>query len=85
MKSIEKMVLLSIYGRGRGFVFSSANFIDEFCDNNINKALSELTKSLDATFIIVLGSTEAILLATQHLSFKKPFLKKSALNISFVL
>lgn len=44
MKSIENMVLSRIYGRGKGFVFSSADFIDEFRDNNIDKALSELTK-----------------------------------------
>ncbi len=30
MKSIENMVLSRIYGRGKGFVFSSADFIDEF-------------------------------------------------------
>ena len=44
MKSIESMVLSRIYGRGRGVVFSAADFIDEFQDNNIDKALSELTK-----------------------------------------
>ncbi|HQS67882.1 MAG TPA: DUF6088 family protein [Sulfuricurvum sp.] len=44
MKSIEESVLYRIYGRGRGCVFSSSDFIDEFEANNIDKALSDLTK-----------------------------------------
>lgn len=44
MKSIENMVLSRIYGRGKGCVFSSSDFIDEFEANNIDKALSDLTK-----------------------------------------
>lgn len=44
MKSIEESVLSRIYGRGKGCTFSSADFIDEFEANNIDKALSDLTK-----------------------------------------
>lgn len=44
MNSIANMVLSRIYGRGRGYSFSAADFIDEFEANNIDKALSVLTK-----------------------------------------
>ncbi len=44
MQSIENKILSRIYGNGRGFSFSSFDFIDEFKDNNIDKALSTLTK-----------------------------------------
>lgn len=44
MKSIDDKILSRIYVNGRGFSFSSFDFIDEFKDNNIDKALSTLTK-----------------------------------------
>ena len=44
MQSIDSKMLSRIYGNGRGYVFSSFDFIREFKDNNIDKALSVLTK-----------------------------------------
>jgi len=44
MKSIEEKVLSRIYGRGKGYAFSSNDFIDEFNRNSIDKAFSSLTK-----------------------------------------
>ena len=44
MNSIEKKVLSRIYGNGKGYAFSSSDFIDKFPINNIDKALSLLTK-----------------------------------------
>jgi hypothetical protein len=44
LKSIENKVLSRIYGRGKGYAFSSNDFIDEFSQNSIDKALSTLTK-----------------------------------------
>jgi hypothetical protein len=44
MKSIETKVFPRIYGRGKGYVFSSSDFIDLFSINNIDKALSNLVK-----------------------------------------
>ncbi len=44
MQSIENKILSRIYGNGRGYVFSSADFINEFTINSIEKSLSELTK-----------------------------------------
>ena len=44
MSSIQNKILSRIYGRGRGFCFTSHDFIDEFKDNNIDKSLSELSK-----------------------------------------
>jgi len=44
MKSVESKVLSRIYGNGRGYVFSSSDFIDNFSINNIDKALSSLVK-----------------------------------------
>jgi len=44
MQSIEDKILSRIYGRGTGFTFSSFDFISEFNDNNIDKALSSLNK-----------------------------------------
>ncbi|MFK5892009.1 MAG: DUF6088 family protein, partial [Pseudomonadota bacterium] len=44
MKSIEAKVFPRIYGRGKGYVFSSSDFIDLFSINNIDKALSNLVK-----------------------------------------
>jgi len=44
MQSIENKILSRIYDRGTGFTFSSFDFISEFNDYNIDKALSNLTK-----------------------------------------
>jgi len=44
MKSTEYIVLSRIYGNGRGYAFSSSDFIDKCSINNIDKALSSLTK-----------------------------------------
>ncbi len=44
MNSIEDKVLSRIYGNGKGYAFSSSDFIDKFPINNIDKALSSLTK-----------------------------------------
>lgn len=44
MISIEKKVLSKIYGRGRGYAFSSNDFISEFSRDSVDKALSTLVK-----------------------------------------
>ena len=44
MQSINYKILSRIYGNGRGYSFTSFDFIREFKDNNIDKALSTLTK-----------------------------------------
>ena len=44
MQSIENKILSRIYGNGRRYSFTSFDFIREFKDNNIDKALSTLTK-----------------------------------------
>ena len=44
MQSIADKILSRIYGNGRGYSFTSFDFIREFKDNNIDKALSTLTK-----------------------------------------
>jgi hypothetical protein len=44
MNSTETIVLSRIYGNGRGYAFSSSDFIDKCSTNNIDKALSSLTK-----------------------------------------
>lgn len=44
MNSSEKKVLSRVYGNGRGHAFSSNDFIDKLSINNIDKALSSLTK-----------------------------------------
>ena len=44
MQSIDNKILSRIYGYGRGYSFSSHDFIAEFKDNNIDKAFSNLTK-----------------------------------------
>jgi hypothetical protein len=40
--SIEKKVLSKIYGKGRGYAFSSNDFISEFSRDSVDKALSTL-------------------------------------------
>ena len=44
MQGINKKTLSRIFGRGRGWAFSSADFVVEFPAANIDKALSILTK-----------------------------------------
>ncbi len=44
MKSIEEKVLSRIYGRGKGYAFSSSDFISAFSRDNVDKALSTLVK-----------------------------------------
>jgi hypothetical protein len=44
MQSIENKILSRIYGNGKGYVFSSADFINEFTINSVEKSLSKLTK-----------------------------------------
>lgn len=44
MNSIENKVLSRIYGNGKGYAFSSSDFIDKYSINNIDKALSSLTR-----------------------------------------
>jgi len=44
MNSIEEKVLSRVYGNGKGYAFSSSDFIDKFPINNIDKSLSSLTK-----------------------------------------
>ena len=44
MQSIDDKILSRIYGNGRGYSFTSFDFIREFKDNNIDKSLSTLTK-----------------------------------------
>ncbi len=45
MQSISSKVLSRIYGRGRGWAFSSNDFADEFNREQIDNALSDLTQS----------------------------------------
>lgn len=44
MQAIENKIIFRIYGHGRGWVFYSGDFVDEFPRNNIDKALSVLTR-----------------------------------------
>lgn len=44
MKSTQDTVLSKIYGNGKGYAFSSMDFIRDFPRDNIDKALSELVK-----------------------------------------
>ncbi|MHB1698434.1 MAG: DUF6088 family protein [bacterium] len=44
MKSIEDKILNKLYRRGKGYAFSSSDFIKEFPINNIEKALSSLAQ-----------------------------------------
>lgn len=43
MKSIEKKICSRIYKRGRGWVFSSSDFVDEFGVDNVKVALHSLS------------------------------------------
>jgi uncharacterized protein DUF6088 len=42
---IESKILSRIYGRGRGWAFTKTDFVTEFGELNVHKALSDLTKS----------------------------------------
>lgn len=44
MNTSEDKVLSRVYGNGRGYAFSSSDFIDKLSITNIDKALSTLTK-----------------------------------------
>jgi hypothetical protein len=44
MKSTQYQVLSKIYGNGKGYAFSSMDFIRDFPRDNIDKALSELVQ-----------------------------------------
>lgn len=44
MQSIDNKILSRIYGNGKGCIFSSADFINEFSISSIEKSLSILTK-----------------------------------------
>ncbi len=46
MQSIDDKILSRIYGNGRGYSFTSFDFIREFKDYYIDKALSILTKGV---------------------------------------
>jgi hypothetical protein len=41
---VENKILSRIYGRGRGWAFTKTDFVSEFGENNVHKALSSLTK-----------------------------------------
>jgi len=44
-QSIENKVISRIYGRGRGWAFTKTDFVAEFGEVNIHRALSSLTKA----------------------------------------
>lgn len=44
MKSTQEKVLSKIYGNGKGYAFSSMDFIRDFPRDNIDKALSDLVQ-----------------------------------------
>ena len=43
MQPIENKILSRIYGRGRGWAFTKTDFVSEFGEENIHRALSSLT------------------------------------------
>ena len=45
MQPIEQKILSRIYGRGRGWAFTKTDFVADFGEANIHKALSALTKA----------------------------------------
>jgi len=45
MQAIENKILSRIYGRGRGWAFTKIDFVAEFGESNIHKALSSLEKA----------------------------------------
>lgn len=44
MQSVNKKVIFRIYGRGRGWAFSSNDFVEDFSRSQIDYALSELCR-----------------------------------------
>ena len=42
---VENKILSRIYGRGRGWAFTKTDFVAEFGEANVHKALSSLTKA----------------------------------------
>lgn len=44
MQSVNKKAISRIYGRGRGWAFSSNNFVEDFSRSQIDYALSELCR-----------------------------------------
>ena len=44
MQSISDKILARIYGRGRGWSFSRIDFLNEFSDDEVRKALSDLSR-----------------------------------------
>ena len=45
MQPIENKILSRIYGRGRGWAFTKVDFVAEFGEGNIHKALSSLARA----------------------------------------
>jgi len=45
VQSIASKVISRIYGRGRGWAFSSNDFVDEFTRDQVDNALSDLAKN----------------------------------------
>jgi hypothetical protein len=45
MQAIEQKILSRIYGRGMGWAFTKIDFVTDFGEANIHKALSALTKA----------------------------------------
>jgi hypothetical protein len=45
MQPVEQKILSRIYGRGRGWAFTKTDFVADFGEANIHKALSALTKA----------------------------------------
>lgn len=43
-ESLQKKVISRIYGRGRGWVFCTKDFVDQFSRNEVDKALSLLNR-----------------------------------------
>lgn len=44
-QGIEKKVISRVYGRGRGWAFTKTDFVAEFGEANIHRALSSLTRA----------------------------------------
>lgn len=45
MQAIESKIISRIYGRGRGWAFTKTDFVPDFGETNIHKALSSLEKA----------------------------------------
>ena len=45
MQSVDSKILSRIYGRGRGWAFSPNDFVADFSRQQIDKALSALTRA----------------------------------------